>query len=66
MLKINDFQKFYFQSAMIFYSIIKKSQLEGALRLDAEYYQPEYLELSSKLKGQESKPLLNFLKLLYR
>lgn len=25
-------------------SIIKKSQLEGAKRLDAEYYQPEYLE----------------------
>src|SRR3989344_3601797 len=28
---------------MITYSIIQKSQLEGALRLDAEYYQPEYL-----------------------
>lgn len=27
---------------MITYSIIKKSQLEGAKRLDAEYYQPEY------------------------
>jgi type I restriction enzyme S subunit len=27
---------------MITYSIIKKSQLEGAFRLDAEYYQPEY------------------------
>ncbi len=24
------------------YSIIKKSEIEGALRLDAEYYQPEY------------------------
>jgi restriction endonuclease S subunit len=31
------------------YSIIQKSQLEGALRLDAEYYQPEYLEYSKKL-----------------
>jgi len=30
---------------MITYSIIQKSQLEGALRLDAEYYQPEYLNL---------------------
>ena len=39
------------------YSIIKKSQLEGALRLDAEYYQPEYLKLSSKLKTQNSKLL---------
>ncbi|OGZ46161.1 MAG: hypothetical protein A3C84_04980 [Candidatus Ryanbacteria bacterium RIFCSPHIGHO2_02_FULL_48_12] len=27
---------------MITYSIIKKSELEGAHRLDAEYYQPEY------------------------
>ena len=42
---------------MITYSIIKKSQLEGAKRLDAEYYQPEYLELTSKLKKQNSKPL---------
>jgi type I restriction enzyme, S subunit len=24
------------------YSIIQKSQLEGALRMDAEYYQPEF------------------------
>jgi len=31
------------------FSIIKKSQLEGALRLDAEYYQPEYLELINNL-----------------
>lgn len=31
------------------YSIIKKSQLEGAMRLDAEYYQPEYLEIALKL-----------------
>lgn len=34
---------------MITYSIIQKSQLEGALRLDAEYYQPEYLEVVEKL-----------------
>jgi len=31
------------------YSIIQRSQLEGALRLDAEFYQPEYLEMSEKL-----------------
>ncbi len=30
------------------FSIIKKSQLEGANRLDAEYYQPEYLEYVKK------------------
>ncbi|MEK7502213.1 MAG: restriction endonuclease subunit S [Patescibacteria group bacterium] len=34
---------------MITYSIIQKSQLEGALRIDAEYYQPEYLEIVSKV-----------------
>ena len=37
---------------MITYSIIKKSELEGALRLDAEYYQPEYLNINSKIKNQ--------------
>ena len=26
------------------FSTIKKSELEGSLRIDAEYYQPEYLE----------------------
>jgi restriction endonuclease S subunit len=38
---------------MLTYSIIKKSQLEGATRLDSEYYQPEYLkteEILGKLK----------------
>ena len=30
-------------------SIIQKSQLEGARRLDAEYFQPEYLELEKSL-----------------
>ena len=34
---------------MITYSIIQKSQLEGATRLDAEYYQPEYLDLEKNL-----------------
>ncbi len=32
------------------YSIIQKSQLEGAHRLDAEYYQPEYLENDQVIK----------------
>ncbi len=31
------------------YSIIKKSELEGALRLDAEYYQPEYLDIIKEI-----------------
>ena len=35
---------------MITYSIIQKSQLEGAHRLDAEYYQPKYLELAETLQ----------------
>ncbi len=34
---------------MITYSIIQKSQLEGAKRMDAEYYQPEYLLMKNKL-----------------
>ncbi|MEA3360039.1 MAG: restriction endonuclease subunit S [Thermodesulfobacteriota bacterium] len=34
---------------MITYSIIQKSQLESAYRLDAGYYQPEYLELEEKI-----------------
>lgn len=34
---------------MITYSIIQKSQLEGAQRLDAEYFQPDYLELERKM-----------------
>ncbi|KPJ56023.1 hypothetical protein AMJ49_05880 [Parcubacteria bacterium DG_74_2] len=42
---------------MITYSIIQKSQLEGALRLDAEYYQPKFLELIKNLKSQKSKLL---------
>ncbi|MEM5831365.1 MAG: restriction endonuclease subunit S [Candidatus Aenigmatarchaeota archaeon] len=43
---------------MAVYSIINKSQLEGALRLDAEYYQPEYLEMEKLL----SKVPFDFLK----
>ena len=35
---------------MLNFSIIQKSQLEGAERIDAEYYQPEYLELNKKLE----------------
>lgn len=34
---------------MVTFSIIQKSQLEGAKRLDGEYYQPEYLLLLNKL-----------------
>lgn len=39
------------------YSIIKKSQLESAKRLDAEYYQPEYLELIENLNKLDSVPI---------
>jgi restriction endonuclease S subunit len=42
---------------MITYSIIKKSQLEGAHRLDAEYYQPEYLELIDNLDKLGAVPI---------
>jgi type I restriction enzyme S subunit/type I restriction enzyme M protein len=33
------------------YSIIQKSQLESGLRLDAEYYQPQFLELIKNLNN---------------
>lgn len=32
------------------YSIIQKSQLEGAIRIDADYFQPKYEQLIEKLK----------------
>lgn len=35
---------------MAVWSVIQKSQLEGAIRLDSEYYQPEYLTLMDSLK----------------
>lgn len=38
------------------YSIIQKSQLEGANRIDAEYYQPEYLEAEEKISTLKNKP----------
>ena len=50
---------------MIVHSIIQKSQLEGALRLDAEYYQPEYLNLISKIKNQKSKLLAEIGEIVY-
>jgi len=33
------------------FSIIRKSQLESAHRLDAEYFQPEYLDVENKLNS---------------
>jgi len=42
---------------MATYSIIKKSQLEGAERLDAEYYQTEYLQMESRLRQTSSERL---------
>lgn len=36
------------------FSIIKKNQLEGAQRLDAEYYQPKYLDIQKKLFGYDN------------
>jgi len=36
---------------MITYSIIQKSKLERRHRLDAEYYQPDYLEVAGKMKS---------------
>lgn len=42
------------------YSIIQKSRLERTHRLDAEYYQPEYLDLIESIKDQEFGKLEDF------
>ena len=39
------------------FSIIQKSQLEGAQRIDAEYYQPEFLKVLKLLKTLKNKKL---------
>lgn len=46
------------------FSIIQKSQLEGANRLDAEYYQPEYLEAENIIDRLPRGTLGNILELL--
>ncbi len=47
---------------MITFSIIQKSQLESAMRMDAEYFQPEFLELMKKLANKNSLTLKNLAK----
>jgi len=42
---------------MAVYSVIQKSQLEGTKRLDAEYYQPEYLTLLDRVQNFPNKNL---------
>ncbi|MCF7835624.1 MAG: restriction endonuclease subunit S [Candidatus Marinimicrobia bacterium] len=42
---------------MAVYSIIQKSKLERAKRIDAEYYQPEYLKVAEKLASIETKTI---------
>lgn len=39
------------------HSIIQKSQLEGAHRLDAEYFMPEFLDVERRLRQIETKSL---------
>jgi restriction endonuclease S subunit len=50
---------------MITYSIIKKSQLEGATRLDAEFYQPEYLKFDQEIKIKKNKQLRDVGEIVY-
>ncbi len=47
------------------FSIIQKSQLEGAKRLDAEYYQPEYLENDKKILKFKNDHIGNFASVVY-
>lgn len=42
---------------MITFSIIQKSQLESAMRMDAEYFQPEYLDVENKLNSIETQTI---------
>ncbi len=42
---------------MINFSIIQKSQLEGAMRIDAEYYQPKYAIIEEKIKKHNAHKL---------
>lgn len=44
-------------------SIINKSQLEGAHRIDAEYYKPEYLEILKRLNTLKTVTLGEFCKI---
>ncbi len=44
------------------YSIIQKSQLEAGLRLDAEYYQPEYISLVENLSNLGAVPIRDIAK----
>lgn len=46
------------------YSIIQKSQLEGAQRIDAEYYQQEYLDVVDKISSLPHDTLQNISKSL--
>ncbi|MEM4067582.1 MAG: restriction endonuclease subunit S [Candidatus Micrarchaeaceae archaeon] len=45
-------------------SVVRLSELEGTKRLDAEYYQPEYLRIAKKLKS--CKPIKNFVGAIIR
>ncbi|HOK59058.1 MAG TPA: hypothetical protein PL047_08635 [Methanothrix sp.] len=44
---------------MAVFSVINLSELEGAKRIDAEYYKPEYLELLSRLRKIGCIPVKN-------
>ncbi|MEM4067583.1 MAG: restriction endonuclease subunit S [Candidatus Micrarchaeaceae archaeon] len=45
-------------------SVVRLSELDGAKRMDAEYYQPEYLRIAEKLRL--CKPLKNFVGAIIR
>src|SRR3990167_9056075 len=48
---------------MTIFSIIQRSQLEGAKRLDAKYYQPEYLQIRDLVskRNLNTKPLADLI-----
>jgi len=49
---------------MAIWSAVKKSELKGALRIDAEYYKPDYLQAEKKIKAVRHDRLGNLISVL--
>src|SRR3989344_2237922 len=60
--RISRFTK-KFQKITMQYSVVKSSKIDLGDRIDAEYFEPSYLENESKLKGVNAEPLSKYVKL---
>ena len=45
------------------YSVVKSSKIDLGDRIDAEYFEPSYLENESKLRRVNAEPLFKYVKL---